>query len=1088
MKPIAIVGISALFPGSKGMDEFWKNILSKKDLITDIPPSHWLINDYYSDDPTAPDKTYSKRGGFIPPTDFDPLLFGVPPNTIPVIDSSQLLSLIVAKQVMDDASANQSKPIDLNRMSIILGVTGGQGQLEYTSSRLQQPIWRKTLEKHGIPNDQVTAICNNIANHYTKFEENTLPGSLGSIVAGRIANRFNLGGTNCTSDAACASTLSAINIAIQELELNKADLVITGGVDTVSNIGMYVLFCKTTALSLTDDCRPFDKSADGTILGEGLGFFILKRLDDAERDGDKIYAVIRGMGCSSDGRAKSIYAPVMEGQVKAITRAYEAAGYSPSSVELVEAHGTGTKTGDVVEFEALKTAFANGGDQRKQQCALGSVKSQIGHTKAAAGAASLIKVVMGLHHKILPPMIKVTEPNPELNLNDSPFYINSEPRPWIHNPLHPRRAAVSSFGFGGTNYHLTVEEYHSRGALKIPFWSEQLFLFSAENVDALIRVCKKTLETIGQDQFIYAAMQSQTSYQMELPIRLSLVVTDARHLHEKLKQILQHLHSDPSVPLAMQSGCYYSFIPQKPNKIAFLFPGFGSQYIGMGSDLAMAFNCVRQIWDECADLEFAEKQKLHDVVFPIPTFDLPSKHKQTACLNQKHWAQPAISLTSLALYSLLEKVNIKADCFAGRDVGVLTAQQVVGLINKVDLLKLLHSETDLETSVQELAENSSLPRIYNLKDCEAMIATMYQDGIDIFVEVGPGNALTQLVQQNLQQKTIHSVHMDQQNANGITQFWHALAKLFVAGVNPAMKGLWSDFRVNKAESNQKHANFHLKLTGTTYGKPYPSEAENQHLQPLKNQPNTAPTHPLKHPVKLKEDKSMNSPIDESKAMPTLFSGDHAEWMQLVQVLQKQTAESHNIFQTSMTESHMAFLKMSENLILQFVNATVIGETKKVRDSASTHGAELISEKIIDLASAKPVVADTIKKEVLPSTNSHIAYNSQLATELVSESQPHYSEVSHVQTEDDVKKFTDLLLEIIADKTGYPTEMLSLTMSLESDLGIDSIKRVEILTTLQESLPNLPEVDQTKLISIQTIGDIVSLISQDQAEAIDSKKK
>ena len=288
------------------------------------------------------------------------------------------------------------------------------------TSRLQRPVWVKSLRESGLPESEVTAICDRIANHYVPWQESTFPGLLGNVVAGRIANRLNLGGTNCVTDAACASTLSALSMAVAELQLGHSDLVISGGVDTLNDIFMFMCFSKTPALSPTGDCRPFSDKADGTMLGEGLGMVALKRLADAERDGDRIYAVVRGVGSSSDGRSKSVYAPVPAGQAKALTRAYELAGYGPETVELVEAHGTGTKAGDVAEFEGLRMVFDGAGRDDRQWCALGSVKSQIGHAKAAAGAAGLFKAIMALHHGVLPPTIKVDAPNPKLGLERAP--------------------------------------------------------------------------------------------------------------------------------------------------------------------------------------------------------------------------------------------------------------------------------------------------------------------------------------------------------------------------------------------------------------------------------------------------------------------------------------------------------------------------------------------------------------------------------------------------------------------------------------------------------------------------------------------
>ena len=291
------------------------------------------------------------------------------------------------------------------------------------------------------------------------WQEDSFPGLLSNVVAGRIANRLDLHGTNCTVDAACASSLAAVSAAVNELALGKADLVVTGGVDVTNNPLMYVCFSRTPALSPTGDARPFSEDADGTLLGEGLAMLGLRRLDAAERDGDRIYAVIRGLGTSSDGRGGAIYAPMAAGQVRALRRAYETAGYGPDTVELVEAHGTATRAGDAAEFKSLRQVFGETGRPDSGWCALGTVKSQIGHTKSAAGAAGLIKVVLALHQRVLPPTIKVRKPNPGLGIEDSPFYLDTAVRPWTHRADHPRRASVSSFGFGGANYHVALEEY-----------------------------------------------------------------------------------------------------------------------------------------------------------------------------------------------------------------------------------------------------------------------------------------------------------------------------------------------------------------------------------------------------------------------------------------------------------------------------------------------------------------------------------------------------------------------------------------------------------------------------------------------------
>ncbi|MBI5498595.1 MAG: 3-oxoacyl-ACP reductase, partial [Deltaproteobacteria bacterium] len=297
-EPIAVIGVSALFPGSLDATGFWRDILRGTDLMQDIPPSHWLLDDYYSADPRAPDRTYARRGAFLKDVPFDPVEWGIPPSVVPATDTCQLLALVVAQRVLEDACRGNPDRIPRDRTSVILGVTGAQELMGAMVGRLQRPIWRKALLEMGLPETQVEDACKRMASHYVGWQENTFPGLLGNVVAGRIANRLDLGGTNCITDAACASTFSAVSMAVNELRLGDSDVVITGGADTMNDVFMFMCFSKTPALSLTGDCRPFAADADGTMLGEGLGMVALKRLADAERDGDHVYAVIKGVGTS----------------------------------------------------------------------------------------------------------------------------------------------------------------------------------------------------------------------------------------------------------------------------------------------------------------------------------------------------------------------------------------------------------------------------------------------------------------------------------------------------------------------------------------------------------------------------------------------------------------------------------------------------------------------------------------------------------------------------------------------------------------------------------------------------------------------
>ena len=320
-----------------------------------------------------------------------------------------------------------------------------------------------------------------------EWTEDSFAGFLLNVTAGRIANRLDLGGANYTVDAACGSSLAALNVAVRELRTGASDMVVLGGVDTVQNPFTYLAFSKTQAFSPRGRCRPFDTSADGIVISEGVAAVILKRLADAERDGDRIYAVIQGVGSSSDGRCRGLTAPSYEGQVRALERAYAEAGIDPATVGYIEAHGTGTAVGDVVEIEALTRLFQSR-EARQGRCVVGSVKSQIGHTKCAAGLAGLIHATLALRHRTYPPTIGITAPNPQLDVKDGAFRLNVEAQPWLHADVdHPRRAGVSAFGFGGTNFHAVLEAYEGDPvATPLPAtrdWPAELLAWSAADRD-----------------------------------------------------------------------------------------------------------------------------------------------------------------------------------------------------------------------------------------------------------------------------------------------------------------------------------------------------------------------------------------------------------------------------------------------------------------------------------------------------------------------------------------------------------------------------------------------------------------------------
>ena len=674
--PIAIVGIATLFPKAQNLAEYWANIASARDCITDVPEDFsWSPKDFHDDDHSVQDTTWATRGGYLEKVPFDPMEWGVPPSQLESIDTTQLLSLIVAREAMKDAGLDPNgSDWNKDRTGVILGVTGTQEMAVVAGSRLRGPQWRSALKRHGITGDLQDSIVDDIGKHLPTWTEQTFPGLLGNVVAGRITNRFDLGGPNCVVDAACASSLAAMDFALSQLEAGKADIMLSGGVDALNDIFMHMCFSRTPALSQSNNATPFDADADGILLGEGLSILVLKRLDDAERDQDRIYATIRSIGASSDGRNKSIYAPDSGGQAKALRRAYEQVEFGLEDVELIEAHGTGTKVGDAVEFAGLKAIFNEVG-AAPRSVALGSVKSQIGHAKSAAGVAGIVKAALALHQRVLPPTAKVDTPNPKLGIEDSALYINTDARPWVRGDDHPRRAGVNSFGFGGSNFHVVLEEYGDADVVQ-PLHPAQteLFLFAAESAAALSKLL------VDSDQATLArAAHAVLSAWTPGPHVVSFTADTMAQLQDRLA-IARELVLDAP---AAKNGVTYAVPTDADRKLAVLFPGQGSQYVAMGRTLGLRHAAARAALDR-ADSHFAKagRERLSPRIFPPSAFDSNTEAAQQQALTATEWAQPAIGAVSVGMWRVLSSFGIKPDAFAGHSYGELVALHAAGVLTE----------------------------------------------------------------------------------------------------------------------------------------------------------------------------------------------------------------------------------------------------------------------------------------------------------------------------------------------------------------------------------------------------------------------
>ncbi len=636
---IAIVGMACIFPGAPDLATYWRNLRAGVDAISDVPATRW-DSVFYDPKATTADRFYCRRGGFVDAfASFDAAAHGIMPVAAQGAEPDQLLTLDVATRALADAGY-ADRAFARERTGVILGrgnyAGAGRTRLEQHVRTAEQVV---TVLRGLIPDlseAELLRIKREFQSQITGIGADAAIGLVPNLTASRLSNRLDLHGPAFTVDAACASALVAVELAASELASGRCDMVLAGGVHLCHDEAFWSVFCQLGALSRAQQIRPFDRRADGLLIGEGLGVVVLKRLADAQRDDDRIYAVVRGTGTSSDGRDASLMNPSVAGQLKALERAWAAAGVDASTVGLVEAHGTGTNAGDAAEMTTLQRFFGrHDGDAPRP--VLGSVKSMIGHAMPAAGIAGLIKSALALHHGVLLPTLHCEEPIAALE--SSRFRVIAREEPWerAKDSATPRRAGVNAFGFGGINGHVVLEEHAaaaspSRGRSKASSSTDastRVALFAATSQDTLIAA----LDANAEHRSGAAARGPRLAVLDPTPVRLAR----ARVIAEKAR------------PWRGREGIWYSpaGLISEGGRIAFVFPGVDASFEPRVEDVAERFG------------------------HPVPP-----------CIKAENLEEVGIGIIGVnrLLYRVLGEIGLVPDVVAGHSIGEWSGMIATGIV------------------------------------------------------------------------------------------------------------------------------------------------------------------------------------------------------------------------------------------------------------------------------------------------------------------------------------------------------------------------------------------------------------------------
>ena len=1090
-EPIAIVGMGGVFPQGQSVAAFWQALLQRTDAAGHVPASRWCAETYYDADPGKNETTYTTRGYFVEPLPPLSPRWGISPAAAAAMDPSQCLVLQAAEEALADARFD-TRRWDKRRIATMLAFLPYQGKKFLADIRVNVRVFIRRLAEalaaYGIDDATNARICREAEQRFVEplppIDEHTYVGYLGSINGARVAQRFGFGGPHFTVDAACASTHAALHAAVTALRHGVCDVALSGGVWLDMSPEFYVAACRFRALS-PSGMTPFDAAADGFVPGEGGGVFVLRRLADAEAEGERIHAVIRAVAGASDGRGHSVLAPSVDGEALAMRRALQEADIAPNTVDYVECHGTGTALGDVTECRALTGAYGEG---RSDPLLIGSVKGNVGHLNAAAGVPALVKTAIAVRDGMVPPSCHVTHPNPKIDFATCPLSVVTEVRPWPNRGNAPRRAGVSGFGVGGANMHLIVESHaspqpttrRSHGTA-----TEERTLPIAVVAGETLLACSQQLAALadtlspGRQQTPFAYMealrQTQIAASRAAPVRVALVAQQPERLGERQLLLQRVVAAGHDVAFLRHQGIFVSPGPGAAKVVA-MFPGQGPQYPNMLRELADMFDVVEKILCE-ADSVYGRLtgQPLRPSFWPDDAADYVQRDEDIHC---------AVFVVNCCLFALLHSFGLRPDAVLGQSAGELAALVAAGVLSFADGLQAVYVRTQ---SVLQLQADD--PGLMIAVGCGAAGARALLQDLPAYAAIAADNSPRACV------VSLHTAARDS-----------LLQRLQRAGVDAQVLPVSHGYHSKIIAAAQTP--YRAFLRGLHHGPPrcevvssitgdfitrmpasdYPDHLARQYVEPAHFAPAVRALHDAgiryflecgpKGPLStFVGDTLAGRPhVAQATLQPkvgefesicrAIASGVVAG---IVELPPKRAEDAPCVFQLGKPEKKKSVMASAASACEQQKNVFV----QERSDADARAFLSALQRQIGEWLQRHPAVE---LGDLGAKTAPDLEQTSPEAPASPGERHVDPDASQTARASDARDELRRVLLAVVVRKTGYPETMLSDDMDLESDLGIDTVKQVSILAEVRETLA-MPPDDNLRVGDLRTMAGIVAYLAE-----------